>query len=158
MSRLVDSSEAMEALGGELAAAVTADAEQRNCVVALRGELGSGKTTLARGFLRRLGHHHRVPSPSFALLEPYDVGGWQVFHLDLYRVADGEELEFLGLRDLPATAAICLVEWPERAKGFPLSADLELGLHYADHGRTVEASAITDRGAAVLANLGHQHI
>ena len=158
MRRLVDSPEAMEALGGELAAAVTGDAEQRNCVVALRGELGSGKTTLARGFLRRLGYRRRVPSPSFALLEPYDVGGWQVFHLDLYRVADGEELEFLGLRDLPATAAICLVEWPERAKGFPLSADLELELGYADHGRTVAASAVTDRGAAALAHLGNKRI
>jgi tRNA threonylcarbamoyladenosine biosynthesis protein TsaE len=154
MSRLVESPEAMEALGSELAAAVTGDTSQRNCVVALRGELGTGKTTLARGFLRRLGHRRRVPSPSFTLLEPYDVGGWQVFHLDLYRVADGEELEFLGLRDLPATAAVCLVEWPERATGFPLSPDLELSLNFADHGRIVDASALTDRGAAALANLG----
>ena len=158
MSRLIDSPEAMEALGGELAAAVTGDAEQRNCVVALRGELGTGKTTLARGFLRWLGHRRRVPSPSYTLLEPYDVAGWQVFHLDLYRVADGEELEFLGLRDLPVAAAICLVEWPERAKGFPLSPDLELGLGYAKHGRTVEASALTDRGAAALANLSDKHM
>ncbi len=154
MSRRVDSPEAMEALGGDLAAAVTGDNEKRNCVVALRGELGTGKTTLARGFLRRLGHRRRVPSPSFTLLEPYDVGGWQVFHLDLYRVADGEELEFLGLRDLPATAAICLVEWPERAAGFPLAPDLELDLGYADHGRLVETSALTERGAAALAGLG----
>lgn len=138
-------------LGALLAAAIIADQEQANCIVALRGELGTGKTTLARGFLRALGFTGRVPSPSFTLLEPYDVDDWCIYHLDLYRLTDSEELEFLGLRDLPDQSAICLVEWPERARGFPLRPDLTVGLEFEDSGRIADLDAHSARGRAVLA-------
>ena len=107
--RIVGDEEATGALGAELAAVLHAPA-----VVRLEGPLGAGKTTLARGFLRALGHAGAVRSPTYTLVETYPFAGFEVHHLDLYRVADPDELEFLGIRDLAASDAIWLVEWAER--------------------------------------------
>lgn len=106
-------------------------------VVYLRGELGAGKTTFARALLRALGVGERVKSPTYSLLERYTVRGRDAYHLDLYRVADAGELEWLGMDELDAPGAIVLVEWPERGRGALPDPDLEVKLEHAGSGRRV---------------------
>jgi tRNA threonylcarbamoyladenosine biosynthesis protein TsaE len=139
------SAEATEALGARLA-----DALPPGCVVYLRGELGAGKTTLVRGLVRALGHAGPVRSPTYTLLEPYTVAGRQIVHLDLYRLADPEELEFLGLRDFLDGRSIFLVEWPERGSGFLPPADLIIELRHVTTGRLCRLAAASARGEAAL--------
>ena len=124
--------EATAELGARLAASLPGDGA-RGWTVLLRGELGAGKSTLVRGFLLALGHEGPVPSPTYTLVEPYEVGGVRVFHVDLYRIGGEDELHFLG-QDEFATG-LALVEWPERAPGFAAGADLEIALSYAGSGR-----------------------
>lgn len=104
-------------------------------LVYLHGDLGAGKTTLVRGLLRELGHQGSVRSPTYTLIESYEAGGQVVHHLDLYRLGDPEELEFLGLRDLLDGAALLLVEWPERGVGMLPQADLVIDIEHAPPGR-----------------------
>ena len=151
MERLIGTPEEMAALGAALAHACPP-----GLLIHLEGELGTGKTTLVRGFLAALGHRGPVRSPTYTLVEPYELGARLVYHLDLYRLADPEELEFLGIRDLLDGEAICLVEWPERGAGLLPSGDLVLRLTYAGPGRRVCLRAGTPAGAAVLAALVEQ--
>lgn len=97
----------------------------------LRGSLGVGKTTLVRGYLRGLGYEGLVKSPTYTLIEPYNVAGLAVAHLDLYRIENPLELEFLGLEDTLADSDVVFVEWPERGEGFLPDPDwqVELNLH-----------------------------
>jgi tRNA threonylcarbamoyladenosine biosynthesis protein TsaE len=148
MERFLNSAEATEALGARLAAAMPAGA-----IVYLQGDLGTGKTTLVRGFLRALGHTGPVRSPTYTLLEPYAPGGRPIYHLDLYRLADAEELEFIGLRDCLDGRAIVLVEWPERGHGVLPPADLTVTLSDHDNGRWIRLEAGSVLGEAVLARL-----
>ena len=140
--------QATAALGARLA---------RGCppgtVIYLRGDLGAGKTTLARGFIRQLGHTGAVRSPTFTLLEPYEELRPPVLHLDLYRLAEPEELEYLGLRDYLSGPSVLLVEWPERGKGYLPSCDLEVELSGSGHGRRAKLAARTPRGLRCLAAL-----
>lgn len=140
--------EAMESLGGDLARACSGA-----CEIHLRGNLGAGKTTVVRGFLRALGHAGAVRSPTYTLIEPYELDGRPVFHLDLYRLADAGELEYLGLRDLQQPGAILLVEWPEQGGTLLPAPDLEVGIDYAADGRRVALSACSAVGEALLAHL-----
>lgn len=98
-------------------------------MVHLRGPLGAGKTTFVRQLLRALGHQGPVKSPSYGLVEPYRIEGRDLYHLDLYRLTDPEELEFLGIRDLAGDAAVLLIEWPEKGVGCIPEADLAITLH-----------------------------
>lgn len=101
-------------------------------LVFLHGDLGAGKTTLVRGMLRGLGHEGRVRSPTYTLMEPYVIDGQTIMHLDLYRIGDAEELELLGLRDvLGADAVCCLVEWPDKGRGWLPTPDLTIGIEPA---------------------------
>jgi tRNA threonylcarbamoyladenosine biosynthesis protein TsaE len=119
--------------------------------VLLQGELGSGKSTLARAFLRSLGHTGPVPSPTYTLVEPYDIDGRIIYHVDLYRISDQDELRFLGWSDWQE--GLLLVEWPERAESLLDPSDLRIRLEYADPGRRATLESNSTRGAEVLRRL-----
>ena len=143
---LADSA-ATEALGAELAGGFTPG------LVYLYGELGTGKTTLARGLLRGLGHLGKVRSPTYTLVESYQLAAGTVYHLDLYRLGSPEELEWLGLRDMLAEQALLLVEWPERGAGVLPAADLEIHIDYAGEARVATLRAVSAAGDRMLAAL-----
>lgn len=107
----------------------------------LYGPLGAGKTTLVRGFMRGMGYSAAVKSPTYTLIEPYEVGTRHLYHLDLYRVRAAAELDYLGLRELQDSNAVILVEWPERGEGFLPPADVLLKIDYAGEGRRVSLEA-----------------
>lgn len=130
--RAVAGPEAMLALGAELATAIGPPA-----VVALEGPLGAGKTTLVRGWLRALGHAGPVRSPTYTLLETYVLAGVRVHHLDLYRLADPEELEFIGVRDLAGEDALWLIEWPQHGGDRLPPVDHRIRIDYDGAGRRV---------------------
>lgn len=119
-------------------------------VVFLQGDLGTGKTTFVRGFLRALGYEGVVKSPTYTLVEPYLIDNKRIFHFDLYRLGDPDELEYAGGRDYFDGQSICLVEWPEKAAGYLPVADLVLKLAYEDEGRSLEISAETALGKKML--------
>jgi len=119
-------------------------------VIFLQGDLGTGKTTLVRGFLRALGHKGVVKSPTYTLVEPYIIDNQQIYHFDLYRLGDPDELEYAGGRDYFDAQSICLLEWPEKAAGFLPAADLVLQLAYEGEGRSLEISAETAAGKKLL--------
>ncbi|WP_110688005.1 tRNA (adenosine(37)-N6)-threonylcarbamoyltransferase complex ATPase subunit type 1 TsaE [Salinicola aestuarinus] len=119
----------------------------------LLGDLGAGKTTLARGVLRAHGHAGAVKSPTYTLVEPYELGTYRIYHFDLYRLGDPEELEFLGARDMLGEEALSLIEWPSRGEGWLPTPDLEVRLTTLENGRQAQAAAFTARGRDVLAAL-----
>lgn len=123
-------------------------------IVYLEGDLGAGKTTLARGWLAGMGHGGRVKSPTYTLLEPYSLdGGRTVAHLDLYRLSDPEELEFLGLRELSGDSWM-LVEWPEKGVGHLPAPDVEIRIDFAaPAGRRLDLRVFTRAGRAWLESL-----
>ncbi|RLJ19386.1 tRNA (adenosine(37)-N6)-threonylcarbamoyltransferase complex ATPase subunit type 1 TsaE [bacterium endosymbiont of Escarpia laminata] len=121
--------------------------------VYLEGNLGTGKTTLARGFIRALGHQGAVKSPTYTLLEPYELEGVACYHFDLYRLADPEELEYLGIQDLMDGKAILLVEWPDRGKGVLPPADLRIRLEYQETGRVLQLSSHSEKGKQLIKDL-----
>ena len=121
--------------------------------IELQGELGAGKTTIARGLLRGLGFAGRVKSPTYTLMEPYETEAGPAMHLDLYRLADPEELEFLGLRDLSDGSTTLLIEWPGKGAGHLPAADIRMRLAYSGEGRRVELASLSPRGECWLARL-----
>lgn len=127
--------------------------------VALEGGLGAGKTRLVRGLLRALGVDGIVPSPTYTLMETYELDGHQVCHMDLYRLGDPEELEFLGLRDWLGQAVSLFVEWPRRGSGHLPDFDLWLEIRLqGEQGRRLSLEALTPAGQQVLAALSPGHV
>ena len=120
-------------------------------IIYLKGELGTGKTTLVRGALNKLGFVGNVKSPTYTIVEPYSIDNHVVYHFDLYRLNDPEELESLGIRDYCDGQSICFFEWPEKGKNLTPNADINLLLSYTKEGRNVELTAITEIGKSILA-------
>jgi len=122
-------------------------------LIFLEGNLGMGKTTLSRGIIRGLGHVGAVKSPTFTLVEPYEIGDIRAFHFDLYRLVDPEELEFLGIRDYFEDDALCLIEWPDKGAGFLPKPDLTITISPQDSGRSLKMLSQGSRGEAWCAAL-----
>ena len=131
-------------------AAHVARACHRGMTIYLHGNLGAGKTTFVRGFLRALGVSGQVKSPTFTVVEPYDLPDGVAYHFDLYRIVDPEELELLGVRDYFAPNAFVLVEWPEHGGRVLPQADMDAHLDYAGTARHLTLRAATDIGREVL--------
>ena len=122
-------------------------------LIFLEGNLGMGKTTLSRGIIRGLGHVGAVKSPTFTLVEPYEIGDIRAFHFDLYRLVDPEELEFLGIRDYFEDDALCMIEWPDKGAGFLPKPDLTITISPQDSGRSLKILSQGSRGDAWCAAL-----
>ena len=140
--------DAMVAFGQRIAQ-VTAGAG----VIFLEGDLGAGKTTLSRGIIRGLGHGGAVKSPTFTLVEPYEIGAVRAFHFDLYRLVDPEELEYMGIRDYFDGDALCLIEWPGKGTGFLPKPDLTITISPHEHVRQLKLLPQGVRGESWRATL-----
>lgn len=143
--RELQSEEALLDFGQALAACL-----MPSLMIELRGELGAGKTTLSRAIIQFLGHKGAVKSPTYTLVEPYEHIEPPVYHFDLYRIADTDELHHLGVETYFNAHSICLVEWPERGVGFLPKADIVITLEHAVLGRTIAVTACSDKGRAVM--------
>ena len=122
-------------------------------LIYLYGNLGAGKTTLIRGFLRGLGYQQHVKSPSYTLIESYEINGQSIFHVDLYRLQDPHELLNLGLLDEFDGHSVCLIEWPEYAGNILPQADLACYIAPLVQGREIRIEALSERGEKVLVEL-----
>ena len=122
-------------------------------IIYLKGDLGTGKTTLVRGALNKLGHMGSVKSPTFTIVEPYSINNHVIYHFDLYRLDDPEELESLGIRDYCDGQSICFFEWPEKGGNLLPNADINLELTYLENTREVEFTSKSDVGKTILKQL-----
>ncbi|MDY7218208.1 tRNA (adenosine(37)-N6)-threonylcarbamoyltransferase complex ATPase subunit type 1 TsaE [Denitrificimonas sp. JX-1] len=144
----IEGENAMTALGYALA-----QQTDGHGILFLQGDLGAGKTTLSRGIVRGLGYDGPVKSPTFTLVEPYEINDKRVWHFDLYRLSDPEELEYLGIRDYFADDDLCLIEWPQQGQGFLPQPDLEISIKAHNTGRIVRLLPFSTRGKSWCAAL-----
>lgn len=135
MQSILQNTEATEQFGAELFQSLPS-----KCLVFLHGELGAGKTTLVRGYLRAAGYTGTVKSPTYNLVEEYTVAGKLIYHFDLYRLNDPEELEWIGINDYFTQDCVCFIEWPDKGKGFLPVPDNVITLTVIETGRLVEMS------------------
>lgn len=138
------------AIGANLAKVLHGLSKPQSFVVYLNGDLGAGKTTLTRGFVRGMGHEGNVKSPTYTLVEPYELAKWRVFHFDLYRLSDPEELEYMGIRDYFNDDCCCFIEWPKKGVGLLAKADLIIDIAYQNDQRTINLKAETVHGETIL--------
>ncbi len=147
---ILATAQAMEDLGARIAKSCEAGA-----IVYLCGELGAGKTTFVRGFLRGENYQGNVRSPTFNIFEFYSLASMTIVHFDLYRIANIEELEYIGISDYFNGKNICLIEWPQRGVGFLPSPDINCKFDFTlnDSERLVKLVACTVRGYKILSNV-----
>ncbi|MDO8826838.1 MAG: tRNA (adenosine(37)-N6)-threonylcarbamoyltransferase complex ATPase subunit type 1 TsaE [Methylophaga sp.] len=137
----------------DLAAKLAALLPESAFSIHLKGDLGAGKTTFVRGLLHALGHSGNVKSPTYTLVEHYQLNERDVYHFDLYRLADAEELLYLGIEDYFSTNALSLIEWPEQGKGVLPEPDLLISLNYQTSGRQVTFTAYSETAAQICEKL-----
>lgn len=135
MQSVLHNTEATEQFGAELYHSLPS-----KCLIFLHGDLGAGKTTLVRGYLRAAGYAGTVKSPTYNLVEEYTIAGQKIYHFDLYRLNDPEELEWIGIDDYFNHDSVCFIEWPDKGKGFLPEADIVVTLAMYGAGRLVEIS------------------
>lgn len=128
------------------------ESPSHSLVIYLNGELGAGKTTFSRSIINAFGHQGNVKSPTYTLVEEYTLPPFAIYHFDLYRLADPEELEFMGIRDYFRPQTLCLIEWAERGLGMIPKADLVIQLNYAEQGRTLEFQPQNTISKAIIAD------
>jgi len=121
----------------------------------LEGDLGAGKTTLTRGLLKKLGHKGNVKSPTYTLVEQYTLASRSVFHFDLYRLTDPEELDYLGLDDYLSNQSLCIIEWASQGGNFLPKPDLIITLSYHNHSRYAELSALSPPAKIICDSIQH---
>jgi tRNA threonylcarbamoyladenosine biosynthesis protein TsaE len=140
--------------GKQLAHALLPDLSH-NRILFLYGQLGAGKTTLARGFLFGLGYEGKVKSPTYTLVEPYELAECTIYHFDLYRLHHPQEIESIGVQDYFVANAICLIEWPEHSSGLLPTPDIACHIRIQDDGREIKLVAQTTQGETILQRLQH---
>jgi tRNA threonylcarbamoyladenosine biosynthesis protein TsaE len=138
------------AFGNEIFAALPI--ELSGWTILLIGELGAGKSTFARAVIKAAGHEGRVPSPTYTLVERYNLASANIYHVDLYRVSEEEELRYLGWSELDD--GLRLVEWPERVPGLLQDSDLALQLDYDGDSRNADIQGLSERGKMLIQRLG----
>ena len=149
MRRELDSPSATEAFAGELATLLNP-----GLMIHLEGDLGAGKTTFCRGLIHALGHRGAVKSPTFTVVEPYRLDTLEIYHCDLYRLTDPEELDYMGFEDYVHANSICLVEWPGKGEGVLPKADLIISLAAPSNDvRLLELNAKSGSGEAIVRRL-----
>ena len=143
--------QAMADFGGKISAAIADTAQP--IIIFLSGDLGAGKTTISRGILMGLGHRGSVKSPTYTLVEPYDLDIGKVYHFDLYRLLDPEELEHIGFTDYLSAAQLTMIEWPENGHGFTPQPDLAIKISQLPNARSLMIKAMSQNGENCLQQL-----
>ncbi|AJC48595.1 tRNA (adenosine(37)-N6)-threonylcarbamoyltransferase complex ATPase subunit type 1 TsaE [Allofrancisella guangzhouensis] len=135
MKKIVSNEEQMLSLAAEYSKNL-----QTNKIIFLHGDLGSGKTTFVKGVLKALGYKGNVKSPTYTLVESYEFKDFSIYHFDLYRISDPEELEWIGIRDYFNEKSICFIEWPDKGKDFLPKASSNIYIKHLAEKREVEIS------------------
>lgn len=154
LQTLLEGEQQMQAFGEKIAQVI----RQLNAplLIVLNGDLGAGKTTLSRGILSGLGHMGAVKSPTYTIVEPYDLDIGKVFHFDLYRLMDQEELYDIGFNDYLSESRLCMIEWPDKGGSLVPEADISLQINPNGLGREVILTAQTSLGVNALTSLNNQ--
>ena len=143
----------MRAFGRRLVETICNEPHSKGVTLYLNGPLGAGKTTLSRGIIQGLGHKGKVKSPTYTLVEEYRLQDKNIYHFDLYRLSDPEELEFMGIRDYFTENSICLIEWAEKGQGLLAEPDLLVNIDYADNARNIQLIAKSKLGNNIIQHL-----
>ncbi|WP_301099636.1 tRNA (adenosine(37)-N6)-threonylcarbamoyltransferase complex ATPase subunit type 1 TsaE [Otariodibacter sp.] len=129
---------------------ISLDTNDSPLVIYLNGELGAGKTTLTRSIVQSFGHKGNVKSPTYTLVEEYPLSPYTLYHFDLYRLTDPEELEFMGIRDYFRPKTLCLLEWASKGQGMIPEADLIIQIDYENEGRRIELLPQNKKGQHIF--------